>query len=172
MTGFIDSDLPIMHIQEKTLYTLNNDTVGKKEILEKIQDSKIMYITKRTEEFLNMEFNKELPFDIMMFGLGDYRNIGWYQTFLNWSENSKLLKKDFLKDNPSSADSFFLELSGNNQLLYKSIEVISEYLFHVTKVFLDTLAAKEKVGTLFFYLRRNMELINTLLGKYNLSSHE
>jgi hypothetical protein len=43
-----------------------------------------MYITKRSEEFMNTEFNKELPFDVMMFSLGDYRNIGWYQAFLNW----------------------------------------------------------------------------------------
>ena len=58
-----------MHIQEKDLYSIDNETVGKKEIFEKIKDSEVLYITKRTEELSNVEFNKELPFDIMMFGL-------------------------------------------------------------------------------------------------------
>ena len=170
--GLIDSDLPVMHIQEKDLYSIDNETVGKKEIFEKIKDSEVLYITKRTEELSNVEFNKELPFDIMMFGLWDYRNIWWYQTFLNWWENSKWMKELLRSDNSKISDSFFLEISGKNHLLHKSIEVISAYIFHVTKVFMDTFSAKEKVSTLFFYLRRNIELINTLLGKYNLSSYE
>ncbi len=172
ISGLMDSDFPILHMQEKNFYPVSGETVEKKAILKKVDDFWILYITRRADELMDAEFNRELPFDIMMFSLGDYRNVGWYQTFLNWWENSEHIKKTLFGNNPGVWDSFFIQPLEKNHLLYKSIEIISSYVFHVTKIFLDTLLAKEKVGTLFFYLRRNMELINTLLGKYNLSSHE
>ncbi len=172
ITGLIDSNLPILHMQEKHFYSVSGETVNKKEMLKKVDEMWLIYITKRSEEFMNTEFNKELPFDIMMFSLGNYRNIGWYQAFLNWWENSEKIKESLIKDNVANKDSFFIQSFEKNYLLHKSVEIISSYIFHVTKIFLDTLLVKEKLGTFFFYLRRNIELINTLLGKYNLSSHE
>ena len=75
ITSLIDSNLPVLHIQENNLFIIDDDTIEKAEIIKKIHKSPIQYITKRTEELLDTEFSKELPFDIMMFRLGDYRNI-------------------------------------------------------------------------------------------------
>lgn len=172
ISWFIDSDLPILHIQEKYIYGQENKTAWKNEILKRIDLWEIKYLTNRTEELLDVSFSKDLPFDIMMFTLGEYRNIWWYQTFLNWTDNSISTKALLQSEHPEIFSDFFLETSEKNSLLYKSIEVISEYIYHVHNMYLKTLSAQEKLSTFFFYLKRNIEIINSLLWKYNISSHE
>lgn len=165
----IHSQLPIIHmhwVDKKDELAIKTNVSGQ------LIFNSPLYITKKMEEFSPQLMNKELPFDIMIFSLWDYQNIEWYQTFLNWQENSNEAKELMGVGISESSKLPFLKNWEIDTLLEKSIDVISAYIFNVIKIFLNTLLAKEKVSSLFFHLKRNVELSNTLLWKNNLWSHE
>ena len=167
ISWIIDTNFPVFHIKEKIIKEDTKNVISV-ESLEKVEFS---YITKKLNDLVLSNIDNDMPFDIYLISIGDYKNTNWFRSFVNWWISSNEVKNIFLTSKKENSN-FFLELYDSNSFLEKSVNLISSYTFHIANTLINTIEWKEKIDHLFFYLKRNIELIKTLLWKTNIISFE
>ncbi|MEF2175199.1 MAG: hypothetical protein V3575_01900 [Candidatus Absconditabacteria bacterium] len=170
-TGISDGKFPVLNMIKKRIESpFTKFSSGKKKLLIDIEKEQVEYNTFRLSELIESEYYKSLPFDFMIFSIDDYINDNWFQSTLNWMEDSIEFKDKFKKKTNKLQD-FYLEKFNKNEILNNNIETIVNFEFALLKVFIDTILSKSKIDKLFYFLDRNIELIKSLLGKQNIVSN-